>query len=451
MSLEAREASRGSAVRLTAEVLSRVLTFAATILMARHLPITAFGSFAVQMSLASILAEAGDLGLQALAARALVASQFSLRDFLKARGLLLVGCVVPVLAVAVARPVLGLLIVYFLLANWTEFLGVTLRARRAPVAEGLLLFALRAFGLLAVAAALTLGEPGLSSLAWAFVLSAVPAVALGFALLRGTRGPSAAASRGARAVLSAAFPLGVNGPLALLSPKVELLALPLLRGAFDAGLYAGALRLVEPLLAIPSAIVAGALPSLTREAVGGGEAVRWRTARTVAVLAVPAAIGLSIVAPGVIQFLGSSFTPAGGALRILALAVLPLFLNTLLLQSLIAAGHSRLVPWLTGFRVVVAATLGLLLLPRYGPVGAAAGFLGSELLLSIAAAAACRRGGFPVPVGRPLAEAVLLATPMTFAIAAAGWRLPVAGTIALGVVVFSATLVWRWRRDRPLR
>ena len=450
-SFAAQEASRGSAVRLGAEVLSRGLTFAATILMAHALRVADFGWFAAQSGIASILAEAGDQGLQALTARGLVAGHFTLGDFLKARAILLALCAVPATILIVQLPVLGILVVYFLLANWTEFIGVALRARHAPVLEGWLLFALRLFGLVGVA--LALRDPGLEALALGFAASTLPAVALGFVLLSRTRpSGSSVARRGARAVLRAAFPLGVNGPLALLSTKVELLALPFLRGAADAGLFAGALRLVEPLLAVPAAIAAGALPSLTRESLRGGDAARRRTALTVAILGIPAAAGLFLTAPGLIRLLGASFDAGAPALRYLGLAVVPLFFNTFLLQCLIAAGHASWVPRLTALRVGVASVLAALLLPRFGAVGAALGFLASESILCVLNTVACKRSGFGVSLAKPLAVGAALTAPMAVAVALLGGNLALLGTISLALVVFGATLALGWPfKERVLR
>ncbi len=444
-----RAATFGSFVRLAAEVLSRGLSFVGTILLARRLSLADFGSFVWMFVIASILAEASDLGLQALTARALVARQFALGDFLRARSVLFAVCLVAAVLLMAFLPVLGLLFVYFLLANWTEFLGVALRARGEPVQEGVLLFALRLFGLVGVVCALR--NPTLGVVAAAFVAATAPAVALGFLLLSRTAGPTPpVAPHGVRSVLRAALPLGVNGPLALLSTKVELLALPFFRGAADAGLFAGAHRLVEPLLSVPTAIAAGALPSLTRESLHGGDSARRRTVLTVAVLAAPAAAGLFLVAPQLLRLLGTGFAPAAPALRLLGLAVVPLFLNALLLQCLIAAGHASWVPRLTALRVAVAALLAAALLPRFGPRGAAFGFLCAETVCCAMNAVACRRGGFAVPILRPLAIALVLAAPCAFAAWWGAASLPLPAAIGLAVVVFSATLAAAWSLNRSV-
>jgi O-antigen/teichoic acid export membrane protein len=167
--------------------------------------------------------------------------------------------------------------------------------------------------------------------------------------------------------------------------------------------------------------------------------VRRRTAATVALLAAPAAAGLVLVAPGVVSLLGQGYDPAAAPLRVLAPAVLALFMNAILLHALIAAGRARRVPVLTAARVATAATLALVLIPRFGAVGAAAGFLTAELVLLALATRACAGAGFDVPVARSLLAALGVTVPMAAAVAVAG-----AGMIAsvlVGLVTYGLTLV----------
>jgi O-antigen/teichoic acid export membrane protein len=195
---------------------------------------------------------------------------------------------------------------------------------------------------------------------------------------------------------------------------------------------------VESLNGIPNAVAAGAMPSLTREALQGLRVVRERVAGMMALLAVPGAVGLALSAAGVVALLGESYEGAAAPLRVLALALVPLFMNTVLLQALIAAGHAGTLPRLTGVRVGLAAVLAVVLIPPLGAMGAAAGFLLSETLLTFVAARACARVGFAVPVSGPLARAAALAAPMAVAVAVAGRGLGVSG--ALGVATYTATL-----------
>ena len=464
---EAADATRGSGVRLAAEVGGRALSLATSFLIAVGLGVEAFGVYAALTGVAVILAEAGELGIQGTAQRALVARTFRLRDLVKTKlalglVLLLASPLVPLAVRGVqsvasgvlpaaalgAAPRSGLLLVafvfYFALSGWSELFGVALRARgRRGQEAGLILF-LRACALAAVALALSRAS-GLSGLAWAHLVSTVPPVVLGTVLVARAYADDAAEApaHGIRDVLRVSWPLAVNGGLALLSLRVELLVIFGLRGPREAGLFGAALKFVESLNAVPAAIAGGAMPALTREALRGAGLVRARTAATVALLAVPGAAGLALLAPGVSALLGSAYADAAAPLRVLAPALVALFMNTVLLHALIAAGRAATLPKLTALRVLAAGVFAFALVPRFGVTGAALGFLLSELLLGALAWRACVSSRFPVPLAAPLALAATVSLPMAAAVAWFG-----GGTVAaalLGAVVYGATLALAWR------
>ena len=247
-----------------------------------------------------------------------------------------------------------------------------------------------------------------------------------------------------------ALPLALHGGLVLLSPRVEFLVLSLLRGDRETGLFLAALRVYEFLNVVPAAVSAGAMPGLTREALRGRGEVRERTAWTLAFLAVPAAIGLGLVAPAVARLLlgggydSADYTATETALRLLALALPALFMNGLLLSALVAASRGSRLPRLTAARVCVALLLALPLVTRAGSVGAALGIVIAEWLLLALAARACRTAAFSVELARPLAWALVATLPM--AVAVVGVRdelwiaLPLGAAVQLGAVLVARRL-----------
>ena len=82
---DAAEATRGSAIRLGAEGAARLLSLATTFLLAVGLGVEGFGTYATLFGVALIVAQLGDLGLQQVAAPALVSGALSLRDLVSAR------------------------------------------------------------------------------------------------------------------------------------------------------------------------------------------------------------------------------------------------------------------------------------------------------------------------------------------------------------------------------
>jgi O-antigen/teichoic acid export membrane protein len=456
VSSEAREATRGSAVKLGAELFGRVLALVTALLIARGLGPAEFGVFAFLSGVAVLVSELGDLGLQGTAQRALVARTLSLAAMLRAKALLLAWLAgAGLLAWALwpqasgggARPsLLAPLVLYYLLAGWSEFLGVALRARGRRGAEAVTILCLRAATLLLVVLVFARGL-GLFGLAWALAASPLAAILVGFALLRKSGAPEPPPLPGASGsldVLRHALPLAVNGFLALLSLRVEILALPFFVDDHATGLFAASLKLVDSLILVPAAIAAGAMPALTREALRGGGPVRERTATSVALLGVPAAVGLFALAPGVVRLLfGAEYAAAALPLRILAPALLAIFLNNVLLHALLALGRAPLLPRLTAIRVGVAGLGALTLIPSLGTLGAAAGFTLSELLLLPLAARACAREGFAVPVLRGVSLGLALSLPMALVLALASGSALLA--IVAGAVTYGVTLLAAWR------
>lgn len=466
---EADDATRGSAIKLAAEVASRLLGLATTYLLLRGLGAAEFGVFGLLSVWALLLAETGELGLQALASRSLVAGTASLRSFVQARllsGTLALAVALTVLPGAPALaglapraaggtfgaspdlqldgPSLALLIAWFALSGWGEFLGVALRCRRARKREALLLLALRAGGLVFAALALLAGV-GLRGVCAALAVSPLPAIALGVTLLRTTPSPVAAPRVGPLAVLGQSAPLAVHGVLLLLSPRVEFLVLSWLgHGHAEAGLFYAALNVIWFLSMVPTAIAAGAMPALTREALQGDAAVRHRSAGTLALLAGPAAVGLALVSPALARLLlGSGYVQAeyavtAGSLAVMSAALPAVFLNALVAAALIAAGRSAWLPWLTAMRVGLASVLAFLLVPRLGAAGAAGGLACAEWGLLVAGRAACGRASFPVPVARPLACALAICVPM--ALAVHGLAASLAAAVVVGALTWAATL-----------
>jgi O-antigen/teichoic acid export membrane protein len=188
------------------------------------------------------------------------------------------------------------------------------------------------------------------------------------------------------------------------------------------------------------------MPALTREALRGSGPVRARTALTLAALAVPAAAGLILVPDVLVVLFGARYAAAATTLRVLALGVPVLFINALLLHALIAAGHAGHVARLTAIRTALAAVAAAALVPRWGTIGAAAGFVFSELVLLVSAARTDAAAGFPIPIVAPLGWGLLLSAPMAVVLALVSVT-PLA-KVALGGAVYALTLAIALKR-RP--
>ena len=436
----AREASVGSAIRLSAEIVVRTSSVIATLWLTRTLGVSGYGSFILALSIGLVVAELSDLGLSAVVVPLVVRSRQNLRTIflMKAAMTLGVSALAVLLLPLASRAsgldlgILGLCAFHFLCVDWIVIMGAALRALGRRLTEAFLLLVFR-FSLVGLVIAAPFGE-SVSGAALSYAASVVPAVLLGMVLIgRGPRLEDSSLRATVGGIVAQAFPMGVNGYLAILSSRVELFLLQAFFGAHIVGLFGGAVRIVESLLTLPAAVASGALPSVARDVVQGSKGAAQRTFGAIVWIAAPAALGLALCAPDVLRVLGPGFVEGAGALRILSVALFVCFANTALSHLLIAAGNTAVIPRLTGARVMVAALLGALLIPALGLRGAALSFTAAEIVL-FGALVSEVRGPVALEVARPVGFAFLACVPMFVVLSF--WPLPLVASILTGALLF---------------
>jgi O-antigen/teichoic acid export membrane protein len=433
-------ATRGSAVRLATELLGRGFAFGATLLIARGLGPEAYGVFAVLSGVAWVAAEGSDLGLTGTAARTLAAGSWELGDLRRAKLVLSALIAGPALLVVATthRPglrALAALVLGMVAVSWTETLGVALRSARRPLAEAAVLLLARAGSLGAVALATGLGA-GLAGYAYATALAPLPALLVATLLAARAYPAAGGPPRRVGALIREGLPVGLATALALVAYRVELWLLLPLRGGAETGLFGGALRVFDGLRLIPGAVAQGAMPYLVEEAQAARAPARERTVRSVVLLGVPAAIGVLALAPELVALLlGEAFARAVTPVRLLALAIVPAFLNTFLLQSLLAAGHAAEMPRLMALRLAASLGLGLLAIPTFGAAGGAATAALAELVVLVRGRRVAARRGLPLGLGAALREAAAPAALMAIVLTALPASAPLAAALGLAAYV----------------
>lgn len=448
-SASARDASIGSGIRLAAEVVVRLSSIIATLWLTRWLGVATFGAFLLALSIGLMIAELCDLGLNAIVVPLVVRSSRNLRTLFLTKAIMTAGVVtlsavlIPIASwvSGVAPVLLALCTIHFLGASWIEMSGTTLRALGRRIDEALLLFVFR-FTLVGLVILAPFGM-SVAGATWAYAVAMGPAVVFGGLLLR-SAGITGAGPEGSdlRTILRQAAPLGVNGYLAILSTRVELFLLQAFQGEHFVGLFGGALRIVESLLTLPSAIAAGALPSVSRDVIRGSRGAAQRTFGLVVWIGVPSAVGLSLCAPGVLLVLGPGFVEGATALRILSLALLLCFANAALFHVLIASGETAVIPRLTALRVGVAVVIGVLLVPTLGVVGAALSFTAAELVL-FGSLVRVSRPHAALDVMRPVGLALLACIPMAALLSVWSPSLPISILTGASLFALSAAAILR--------
>jgi O-antigen/teichoic acid export membrane protein len=165
--------------------------------------------------------------------------------------------------------------------------------------------------------------------------------------------------------------------------RVATIVLSLGTGPEAVGLYNAAFKLVEALTVLPAALMGGLFPLMAAQSREGrtgplGDTYR-RGVRILGVLALPTAVGLTLLAAPVIHIVyGARYGDAALVLRILVWGLALLYLNAPVGHVIFSSDQGRrFLPWAL-LNTGGYAALTALLVARHGLVGAAAGFVVAE-------------------------------------------------------------------------
>ncbi len=186
------------------------------------------------------------------------------------------------------------------------------------------------------------------------------------------------------------LPLGLAIVASLVYFKIDVLMLREMRGDVETGLYNAGYKVFENLAAIPAVLMAATFPALSRAVhLTGPEAGRLHR-KTLSVL-VAAGVGAGLVLalfPSLITRLlyGDQFGPSADVLQALAPSVLLTFVNYLETHMLVALGLVWPQFAMTAALIGVNIAANLVLIPKWGGVGAAVATALTELALFAMAA-----------------------------------------------------------------
>lgn len=184
----------------------------------------------------------------------------------------------------------------------------------------------------------------------------------------------------------------------VLHPQVVLLVMTVFLPAAAIGYYAVGYTLGTGLLIIPAGVGAVTLAKGAQSSATEARQILRHSLRITLGLMVPCAGILYFAAPVLLRlFFGTEFLPSVSVTRILLLAILPLAATQVLYEGLRALNHPQGAGYAGLAGILAAVPLLWLLLPRQGPLGAAAAFATSCFVaLGVALWYAQRRAAFPL-------------------------------------------------------
>ena len=418
--------------RLGAKCAGYVLGFAASILLVRYLGVERLGQYNYVSTFASLFGLLAGLGLPILLTREAARDKSSAGASLGAALVLQYGLaaltfltvaasgalfnprelVLPITLLGAGVAVSALGAPYLALLNAFEKMHV---ASAIEVISTLL-----RVGLILVAIQLRVDVTGLVAL-----LLATPLVVFVLTKLASDRFcvPPDYTFEGARlkALLTSTIPFALMVIFNNVYYRVDVVMLEKMKGDAAVGIYSAAYKLLDVLMVVGANITGVLYPRMAAQATAAPRALQQtieRSYRYMTAVGIPASVVITLLAPWIVRVLfGSDFSDSAPVLRILVLAIPPMFMYMPLAHALNATGREWYWIMVLSANTLINIGLNLVLIPTYSFMGAAISTVFCELMGLILVALLARRMSDVrylsalVPV---LASSVLLGLPVWY-------------------------------------
>ncbi len=452
----ARRTVRNTAILFAARTGARLLVFIVFLIQQRALGPTGYGEFATITVLSNLASISADLGLQIVYLR----EGSRHRDGLDRLLATVLGAKVPLFVVSLVvlfvmvtiggPPLPQLLWPAFALLFATSLANVL---RSTFYATGEIRYEAIASGceaaiLLLGTALVALAGLGLPAYLLVYAASYLFTCAFAAVVIRRRYFPIRLVPElaEARRLVRLGLPFALAFVLNTIYFKIDILILDGLRGYHQVGIYQAAYKFLEGLSFIPQTIMNAIFPALAIVHLQGPDRLRtlYTSAfRLLAVVAMPLAVAFGVDGAAILRLVGV-YAQSAAAARVLALALLFLFVNNSFIFGLGAMDRQRASAWLAGYSIVVNVVLNLVLIPLFprplGYLASSWATVATEVFLLAAGYLVVRRhlGSLPwLAPSWPILGAGLVMTAFVveFATANVLWVVPVGGLLYLGVLL----------------
>ena len=384
---------RNTAWSVVSEIAARALGFVAVVYLAAHLGADGFGKLGFTQAVLVYLSLVSEFGVRLLGARTLARDRERIREliapFLWARLLLLLVAAAAVAGIWLALPkplvVKQLILLYVLsllpAAFFLDWVYWALERMAVPALAGVLRSALY----LALILALVRGPGDLLGVGGANLVAALAAtVALGAWFVRRHGWPALRLGNPVRLVAQA-VPLGISAAMVQVYYNMDTLFLGLMRTDAEVGRYTAAYKIILVTYALGGAFPQMVFPALAR-AFHEGEAqarqVFGFALRITLLAAFPIAAGGALLADDMLRWIyAPDYAPAGPAFRVLLATLFFMLAGNLYGSTVLACDRQRRYLVVVTVGAVLNTALNLILIRRYGMLGAAGATLATEVVV----------------------------------------------------------------------
>jgi O-antigen/teichoic acid export membrane protein len=414
----------------------------------RTFSVDAYASYSIAWALISIFALWSEMGLQTVAIREMAMQPRTAQRHLGvalvaecATSVVVGAAMVPIgLVLGYSKEIVGLLAIgaaYIFFQGVLTAFDAPFRARRTLLYTAVIWSLQTGITVLAGFVLISLGV-GPAALIIAMAVGYALAIPAAVALLKwrlNMRPILAGARRATWPFIRTAIPIAATAGLAIVYDKLDLLLLASLDKHSAAAIYGVPLTVVATALILPAVIAPAFFPLLALMRRDEPERARssfFLMFRIFLFISVPASLALAFASTDLVTAIaGDRYQASGAPLAILGISIVLGFLNYLLGYALLAAYQERRKVLIVAVGLGVNVGLNLLLIPPYGPTGAAVALVVSDLLIVAWQAALIHRGIFAFPLRgllpKPLVAAALGAL---CGLAVAKWSDVAAGFLA---------------------
>lgn len=396
MPSSAQLVAKNSLVLILSNIVTKVLSFIFVIAAARYLGTIHYGQYAFLFALASFFLTLNAFGLETVAVREVAQQRqragsvvFHLGLIRMVLGLVSLACLM-LISVLLDKPSAvkwGLVVIGGALTvdGLTSSLKSVMAGYEALGLNAILDVAYR-FVVVTAGVVVMVLDLGFLPLVGCSLVASILTLALGVMLYMNNIGRVTWAfdQRQLLDLVRSALPFAVMGVLVTLYFRVDVVMLSMMRGDREVGWYSAGYSVSETCLLFSSAINTAVFPAFSRMAQETSTAMRNAYVlafKTLMVVGLPMAVCTMLSSRKIILLLfGPAFEQAAPALQVLVWAAIVMFFNSLMGFVLYAIRQERFVVGVTVAKLLFNVTANLLVIPRYGYLGAAATTLLTELL-----------------------------------------------------------------------
>ena len=388
--------ARNTAAMLGGQILIKIFAFAFSVFVVRRLGAEDFGRYSAAMAYAYILASFTDMGTSALSVREMARKAENIAwmvpDIMILRALLSIVVIgVTTLSAWIlgksSDMVLGIFIAscgMLLYAFQGPLDGVMIAIERLDLSSFFNLLNQVVFIILGTVSLLTgAGYIGLllSSLAGVLVMGSASNYVVRRPLKMRFERP---ASRRWRSLLQASFPFGVMGIIVEFTRRFDVVFMSFVLTYAAVGWYNVPYNLVLMMLLLAQSLALSIYPTMVKEYDSGRGSIQdtvQRAMRYLLLLSLPMAVGGTLVADRIIILLyGLNFAAAVPVLQIMIWGLPFLFLSEILGRTSYTMHLEKKAAQIVMINAVITITLDVVLIPRFGVIGAAAVMVISRLI-----------------------------------------------------------------------